>query len=263
MSLEQCNGRRSVEAVVGHSGKESLLETWENDSGNSSGGYTADADTSDAQENESTSVSSSSLSSDDGSDIEKEILFLKKKQSLLNRAIIAMKEEENFDASKARISLCMKETTVPSIWMEAKEIIEILNRRDGTSKKDEAKTQVTPKRVRISEAKRTKRPRIDLSSVTCMSSNKFTESEGHDSHVGKRALSKTMPFHCTGPWMAKALAHCIPLNVQAHDSAWSSFEDLTVVNDPDVGLVVIPPRQFSFENGISLMDALSFTSDAQ
>ena len=230
--------------------KRLLLESWEIDNG-----YSADADTSSAG-------SLSSSSEIDGSTIEFEISYLRKKQSILTRAIIAMKDEETYNATKARNVLnANNDSKMPSIWTEAKEIIQILKGREH--KKEEIE-ETKEKRVRICEERKCKkRQRIDLSTVTSMTANSFIENEGNDPNVGKRAISKSMSFNCAGPWMIQALTNCIRLKTPNQDPTRTFFGDLQVVDDPDIGLLVIPPHQLPFQNGISLMNALSFTPVAQ
>jgi hypothetical protein len=222
---------------------------------NDSGWYSADTDTSDSRENEISSISSTSSDDNDATDIEKNISYLQEKQYLMKRALTALKEEEVYDASHARAVInsdVMKCSS--SIWMEAKEIIEILNRQDDDK-------TVIIKKFQVEEKERkSKRQKIDLSTVKCISATSFLERPNHVSHCANRARS--VPF--TGPWMAKALTHCIPSLPLLHDSRRSStMDELEVVDDPELGVVVMPLSNFQFRNCISLKDAIGFTSVAQ
>jgi hypothetical protein len=107
-----------------------------------------------------------------------------------------------------------------------------------------------------------KRPRIDISSVVCLSSSNFGDVILPSSGC-KRAIP-AMPFACAGPWMAQAMAHSIPSLAKQHDStSTTSAAGWEVVNDPDLGLLVLSPSKIPFHNGIQLKNALGFTSVAQ
>jgi hypothetical protein len=238
---------------------------------NCSSGYTSDSETSESQDTDSCSVaddpsslssssSSSCCDSEDG-DIESEITFLQKKQSLLQRAISAMKREEAYDASQARATVNGTLLGGSSLWLEARETLDILNRRDGTGDSSNVR-KVTESGIRT-EPRVTKRPRIDVSSVVCLSSNKVGDNVVTPPTCFERALP-TMPFECTGPWMAQAMvAHYIPSLTQEHDPTTPTSSIWEVVNDPDLGLLVVPPSKFPVQNGIQLKDALGLTSVAQ
>jgi len=234
------------------------------DSGESSG-YSSDNEASNAQDLEACSVDSRTSSSLSGystsktedaeqDDIESEILFLQEKQSLLKRAISAMKREDAYEASRARDTVNGKnERKDSSLWDEAREIVDILNRRDD----DESPVRIEKRHTReiIENRERSlKKPRIDVSSVTCVSSG--TLDGGKEVKESSAALQRaipTMPFVVNGPWMGQALAGCSP-------SAARGWE---VLNDPDLGLLVVPPSVQSFQKGVELKDALALTPDAQ
>jgi hypothetical protein len=233
---------------------------------NVSSGYSSDTDTSEGQETDSCSIaddpSSSSSSSastcGENESIESEISFLQKKQSLLQRASAAMKREEAYDVSIARDVV---NGTVPrgsSLWIEAQEVLDILNCREG---KDEApsKRKTMAASIEVDKIRGPKKPRIDLSSVVCLSSSNFSKIIPSSPPSYKRSPT-TMPFTSTGPWMAEALTQSVPSPTQSHDDSLSRWE---VVKDPELGLLVVPPSKLPLQSGVELKDALCFTSSAQ
>jgi len=209
---------------------------------------------------DSISLSSASSYSEDSEtcDIENEISYLHKKQLLFKRFLTTLKQEKAYDASKARNVL---NGTLPSgspLWVEAKEVLDILNRRDGTETCLDKRNTLDSN---IAKPVHSKRPRIDLGSVVCLSSNSIGDGDLPPSGSHMRAISEAIPLTCGSPWMAQALAHCIPpLSERQDSSALSTWE---VISDTNFGLLVIPPSKLPFRDGIRLKDALSFTSNAQ
>jgi hypothetical protein len=185
MKLDRCFEGAYIE-VIEASAKRILEESWDS----SSGVYSADADADTSEVQEISSLSSSS--SDDSSDIEHEISFLQQKQRLLNRALTAMKEEEAYDASKARSFASGNIQVGSSIWFEAKEIVNILKEPE-VKIIEPIRRKILPKRGRIDErVTDTKRLRIDLSSVTCMTADKFLEQTEHAARSNTRGAVSTI-----------------------------------------------------------------------
>jgi hypothetical protein len=234
------------------------------DSGASSG-YSSDAEASNTQDLEACSVdsrTSSSLSEcstsktedSEQDDIEGEISFLQEKQSLLKRAISAMKREDAYEASRARYTIDGKfEREDSSLWEEARGIIDILNNRDGNENPVRVEKRHARELIKTPD-KPLKKPRIDVSSVACVSSASLDNGKEAVpiSTTLQRAIPK-MPFLVSGPWMGQALAGSSP-------SAARGWE---VLNDPDLGLLVVPPSPHNVQNGVELKDALALTPDAQ
>jgi hypothetical protein len=235
--------------------------------GSASSGYSSDAEASNTQDLEvcsvdsrsSSSLSESSTSKTDDSehtDIESEILFLQEKQSLLKRAISAMKREGAYEASRARDTIDGKfEREDSSLWEEARGIMDILNNRDDNDspvwvEKRHARALVeTPDRP-------LKKLRIDVSSVACVSSTSLDNDieAAPISSTLQRAIPK-MPFVSNGPWMGQALAGSSSSTIRG--GGWE------VLNDPDLGLLVVPPSSQDVQKGVELKDALALTPDAQ
>jgi hypothetical protein len=239
----------------------------------STSGYSSDAETYDDQESgslspvasdlgfcPSSSLSSSSYNSSDESgddSIDSEIEFLNEKCCLLQRAIAAMKEEETYDASRAR---CMAKGILPRnspIWAEAREVLEVLQEED-TKKRSlfvaQVEVSLPPSKTR--EAKRLK---IDLSSVACVSSADEGDNLPTAASTYLREV-KPITFACSGPWVAEALVHALPSLRHQHDSASSKWE---IVNDPSYGPLVVPPSKIPIQSSVELTDAIAFTTDAQ
>jgi hypothetical protein len=214
-------------------------------------------------------ASSSSSSCGETSDIESEIEFLQEKQRLLKRAVSAMKSIESYDALNARAVLNGMHPSGSPLWTETKEVLEILNRDSseaGGATTSTSRVRIDrsrdTKRPRIDRLRDRKRPRIDISSVVCLSSSNF--GDVILPLLGCDRAIPVMPFACTGPWMAQAMAHSIPSLAKQHDSTSTmSAASWEVVNDPDLGILVLPPSKVPFHNGIQLKDALGFTSVAQ
>jgi hypothetical protein len=245
--LDRCFVGACIEAIEA-SAKRILEESWDSSSGIYSADADADADTDTSEGQDLSSLSSSS--SDDSSDIENEISFLQQKQRLLNRALTAMKEEEAYDASKARSFASGNKPVGSSICFEAKEIVNILKEQEAKLT-EPIRRKILPKRGRIDErATYTKRLRIDLSSVTCTTADKFLEQTEHAARYDTRGAVSTVSF--TG--------QCIPLILHHHDPRSNAVGELEVMNDPNLGLFVMPPPKLPCPNAIFLKDALSFTS---
>lgn len=245
---------------------ERLMLAWKN---HGSCVYSSDVETSDDQETESCGFvgmasslsSSSSASSDDESeDIDGEISFLREKQGLLKRAIDAMKEEETYDASRARLTVNGALPYGSAIWVEAKEVLDDLNRRDDGKREKETPKETLPDPSPVSTPRDPKRPKIDVSSVVCLSSSEMGFTMPSVTSVTRDVCST--PFHCTGPWMAKALVHSLPSLQHPQDSTGSS-STWEIVNDPTMGPLVVPPSKIPSLSRIQLKDAISFTPVAQ
>lgn len=205
------------------------------------------------------SPSSTVCSDDENSDIESEILFLHEKQLLLKRASSAMRREDDYDASNARAVATEPPPTGSSIWQEARETLEILNRRDAKGGKPSKRSHAGTSRV--VETGRNKRSRIDLSSVTCLTSGSFAGNLLSSPSAPKRGVT-TRPFVGGGSWVARALTRCMPSSLPGSGrSSGSSYWE--VGNDPEVGFLVFPPRESSEKAEIELKEALSFTPVAQ
>lgn len=242
---------------------------------NGSSGYSSDADTSDEnisacgsdQSITSSSPSSTAESSGDSSeiessDIESEISFLQKKQTLMKRAISAMKREEEYDASQAREIIQLSKSDCSPLWQEAKEVLEVLNRRGD--KESAPKTKKRPPQVKSHvKIQAPKRSRIDLSSVVCLSAHDFEEKFALNVSPNALPAMTSMPLECsTGSWVGFALACCLS-NAPAQST--TSFPDRHwgIFIDPNKGQVIFPPGKQVLQNTIRLKDALDFTSAAQ
>jgi hypothetical protein len=116
----------------------------------------------------------------------------------------------------------------------------------------------------VSKPRDPKRPKIDTSSVLCLSSSAigFTMSSVTSGSSVKRDVCST-PFHCTGPWMAKALVHSLPSLQHPHQDSAGSSSTWEIVNDPTMGPLVVPPSNIPFLSRIQLKDAIAFTPDVQ
>jgi hypothetical protein len=248
---------------------ERLMLAW-NDHG--SRAYSSDAETSDDQETESCSFvgaasslsSSLSASSDDESeDIDGEISFLREKQGLLKRAIAAMKEEETYDASRARLTANGALPYGSSIWVEAKEVLDVLNRRDDGKREKETPKETLPDPSPVSKPRNPKRPKIDVSSVLCLSSSEMGFAMPSVTSCSVMRDVCSMPFQCTGPWMAKALVHSLPSLKHPHQDSTSSSSTWEIVNDPTMGPLVVPPSKIPSLSRMQLKDAIAFTPVAQ
>ena len=102
------------------------------DGSSSSSGYSSDTEASNAHDIEVSSIgsrtssslsalSSSATETSDPVDIESEISFLQEKQGLLQRAISAMKREDDYAASRARDIVEGKfERKTSALWVEAR-----------------------------------------------------------------------------------------------------------------------------------------------
>ena len=251
-------------------------------------------------ENENDDESSSSFSdgidSADETKIDSEIAFLQAKQRLLRRAINTIKEEEVYDASQARSTLAASTSaSKPSgsqIWIEARDILSILNRREGKDVPVKRNSRDRPLVVSSdSNCSSNKRLKIDVSSVIQVSSSSVpqpttqkdykiistpnplmnsTSSAGqHSSSPFTNSLK--IPFERLsggGPWMAKALIRSLPSSLHQNDDK-SSTEDFSsttweIVQDPSLGAIVVPPSSVSLsQNSIQLKDALTITPEAQ
>ena len=108
-----------------------------------------------------------------------------------------------------------------------------------------------------------KRLKIDVSSVVCLSSSSIGDLMHLPSATPGKRLSTTQ-FSSSGQWMARAIAHSIPNPSKQYESkspvSTASWE---VVNDPALGLLVVPPSKLQFHHSVQLKDALGFTTAAQ
>lgn len=273
MRFQSSFGGAYDEALESSAEKIMLVVSQDYNRDNCSSGYSSDTEASEGQETESYSIadepsslscssscaslsSSTSSSCGETSDIECEIEFLQEKQALLKRAVSALKSMEAYDASKARAVL---NGTLPSgspLWAEAKEVLEILN--DNSS----GGIRTTAAQTSTDKPPDAKRPRIDVSSVVCLSSNNIGNNVLAPSSWNRAIPAK--PFACTGAWMAQVMAHFISSLSRQHDSTSTpSADSWEVISDPDLGLLVLPPPKLPFQNGVQLKDALGFTSVAQ
>jgi hypothetical protein len=236
---------------------ERLMLAW-NDHGSSAS--SCDAETSDDQGTSSLSSSSSASSDDESEDIDGEISFLREKQGLLKRAIASMKEEETYDASRARLTANGALPYGSSIWVEAKEVLDVLNRRDDGKREKETPEETLPDPSPVSLSRDPKRPKIDVSSVLCLSSSEMglTTSSVPSCSVKRDVCS--MPFHC---WMANALVYSLPPLQHPHQDSTGSSSTWEIVNDPTMGPLVVPPSKIPSLSRIQLKDAIAFTVVAQ
>lgn len=237
-----------------------LMLAW-NDHGNSS--YSSDAETSDEQETSSLTSSSSVGSDDESEDIDGEISFLREKQGLLKRAIAAMKEEETYDASRARLTASGALPYGSSIWVEAKEVLDVLNQRDDGKQEKETPEETLPDPSPVSLPREHKRPKIDVSSVLCLSSSEMGLSTSSITSCSVKRDVCSMPFQCTGSWMAKALVHSLPSLQQPHQDSTGSSSTWEIVDDPTMGPLVVPPSKIPSLSRIQLKDAIAFNPVSQ
>ena len=244
----------------------------------SSSGYSSDADTfADFHETKSCTglgdcksllSSSDSVTSDsdsDSEDIDSEIAFLRQKQYLLKRAIAALKEDEIYEATRARSTASGSVPTESPIWLEAREVLDVLNRRYNEKEdKDEKRKAVPPTSVSVTPPA-TKRSRIDVSSVLCLLSSATGDNLGMTVITTPSATESEVSsgtFSSEGPWMAQALVHSLPsLSLQQGTS--SACNKWEIINDPNRGPLVIPPSKIPHQSSIQLTDALAFTPVAQ
>jgi hypothetical protein len=235
---------------------------------NSSSGYGSDADTLESQETvgdpvsfscSSSSKSISEYSEDDS--IESEIAFLQQKQCLLEKAMDAMRREEIYDVSIARDIVNGRMPPEAPIWKEAKEFLDVLMNDDGVDKSKN--THESDTRSGVQNRRCSKRPRIDVSSVLCKSAidvdNKPTTTSSFD-----RTIPNTQVMW-TGHWVAQAMAQSLDSTESSSEPPSPSTNNSTweVMNDPDLGPLVVPPSKLQFKSEVQLKDALSFTSNAQ
>jgi hypothetical protein len=254
-----------------------------------SSGYSSDADISKydhhhqvVTRNDGEPSSISSDSSDYNSDAENEdidiqISFLQEKQRILKRAFALFKEEENYDASRARLILAGKVSRGSPIWLEAKEVLEDLE-------EERLESQAAPKKVKLSSSDTSSRssawtaescqrdpnlPKIDLSSVIRISSAEIGDDliAAAVDAIKRDVLS--VPFAMTGPWMAKMLVRCLPSLPAAtptsttKPAAAADSVNWVIVNDPSMGPIVVPPSKIPFQNKIHLKEAIACTTVAQ
>ena len=256
----------------------------ENENSNGSSGYSSDVESStDGQETEGSSfvevTSSSSTSSCDrncsdneSEDIDYEIAFLKQKQKLLHRAVKAMNREETYDASQARSVVAedgSNNKKASPIWVEAKAFLSLLNRRDEESGNKRRAETPPPPTIRVATSyslQESKRPKIDISSVSCIPSKDM------ETHLKPRIskyeqviedMSPATSFTPMGPWVAKALVHCLPSLKLPCDSSRTASCQWAIFKDPNRGSLVLPPSKIPIHNSIELKDAMAFTSVPQ
>lgn len=239
-----------------------------------SSGYSSEADISEYHQLRRNDGEPSSISSDssdynsdaENEDIDSQISFLKEKQLILKRAFALFKEEENYDASRARLILAGKISRGSPLWLEAKEVLEELE-------EERSESQASPKKVKIStecawtleSCKRDpNHPKIDLSSVIRISSADVGDDliAAVADAIKRDVLS--VPFAITGPWMAKMLVRCLPsIPTTTTTTKPADSVNWVIVNDPSMGPIVVPPSTIPFQNKIHLKEAIACTSVAQ
>jgi len=218
----------------------------------------------------------------DDSSIENEIEFLQQKQSLLKRAIDAMRQEDTYEAFRARDVINGKTFERPTshLWEEAREIVELLNSRDGASSSSSSSSSSNrddenrnPAHAQVERP--TKKARmIDVSSVQRLSASASTLLEGEVEVETPKASSSsssfqvpfpTMPLSINGTWMGQALAKTVPsLSERCSPTPSTTCTNgWEMVNDPDLGRLAIPPTVQPYGYGIELKDALGLTQNAQ
>lgn len=255
MQLDQCYDEACVEAFFKAPANSDIKIEMLGD--NSSGVSSAGADADSSEGHEISSLSSSSSEDETSEDIEEEIAFLQKKQRLLHRALAAMKEEAAYNVFNARVYAAGKMTGGSSIWLEAKEIISLLKEQEG-NQIETVRTQIRPQRSLIDRsAINAKRKRIDISSVRCVTAGNFLQQPESDSRSKCRVVSTVS---LTRQWMVQALSHSMPFLLNQHDSRSDTWGELEVMDDPNVGLIVMSPAKIPFPNTVSMKSALSFTS---
>jgi hypothetical protein len=254
-----------------------LLQLYSRESSSSSG-YSSDTETSPMQGLEESSVSSKtsccssfssalssagsedSNSSQESDDIESEIQFLQEKQKLLKRAIAAMKREDAYEASRARKSIEGKQEREASpLWSEAKDILDILNLQDG----DQCVADDRP--LYDAEEHRTERPskktKIDVSTVGLVTSESLLDGLFPSNVTPSPAASTLCDFR--GAWVGQTLARTLSAIGSTSDdesSEKSRSSQWQVVNDSNLGFLVVPPPLLALSNGIELRDALALST---
>eukprot|EP00980_Cylindrotheca_fusiformis_P018081 scaffold5799_cov110-Cylindrotheca_fusiformis.AAC.8 len=216
-----------------------------------SGADSADGDSMEGQE-----ISSlSSSGSDNSGNIEEQIVFLQEKKKLLIRALNAMKQEEAYDTLNARSYASGSIQAGSFLWQEAKEIVNLLKEQEGIDVEPIQRKVLPSKRKCHDTSPKRKRLRIDLSSVTCISASDFNK---HGDTPSPTQPMATVVFK--GQWMVKALAHFVPSILHQREPHDDTMGKLEVVDDPNLGLLVMSVPRIPFSLGVSLKTALSFTS---
>jgi hypothetical protein len=244
-----------------------------------SSGYSSDADiskydhhhqpvvTRNDGEPSSISSDSSEYNSDaENEDIDIQISFLQEKQRILKRAFALFKEEENYDASRARLILAGKVSRGSPLWLEAKEVLE-----DLEEERLESQQQSAPKKVKLSSSDTSRSssawtaescqrdpalPKIDLSSVIRISSAEIGDDLIAAAADAIKRDVMSVPFAMTGPWMAKMLVRCLPslpvaapttTSTTTKPAAAAASVNWVIVNDPSMGLSLCHPPRFPFK----------------
>ena len=264
----------------------------------SNGGYFSDAEMSSGQDSEDTSSNAGGDTSNDldaenssltdnslsygggtgsgsdsdstsGDDIENEISFLEKKQSILRKASAALKREEAFTASKARAILNGEVPCGSKLWSEARTILDVLKKEGksflggtthrvysfSTKEKRKAHDLDSPDHLFLNQPA-PKRPKIDLSMVERVSSEMFENicANKMTQRVG------IIGMETSNHWMSQVMLLQIPALATRNNHASKSF---SIVLDPSLGPMVISPDKVPFQNGTQLTTALGLTSAAQ
>lgn len=219
------------------------------------------------------SEASSSKLPSDGS-LESEIRFLQEKQTLMKRAIDAMKREEAYEATRAYKTLKGQfEREISPLWAEAKDVMEVLvGRENGENEamNDSIYTFEDTREEPLQESP-LKKTKIDVSNVNFATSSSFINNDIEEP-VSHRAtpspIHERTIFELEGPWVSHVISRTLTASIDNEDGATSSSEkpgkkEWHVLNDPDLGLLVVPPSLLSLRNGIELSDALALTSQAQ
>lgn len=199
--------------------------------------------------------------SQESDDIESEINFLQEKQTLLKRAIDAMKREDAYEASRARQTIEGKlERDSSPLWIEAKDVLDVLE-EDEKGPSDGPRIVLSP--VVDLEERPSKKTKIDVSTVSCVTSDSVFESSP--------SLINPIPSFFTvcefdGPWVGQTLA--TTLSMIGHPSVEhlqgnSKPDGWQVVNDTKLGVLVVPPPLLTLSRGIELSDALALSTSAR
>jgi hypothetical protein len=204
-----------------------------------------------------------------GGDIESEISFLEKKQSILRKASAALKREESFAAFNARAIMNGEVPFGSKLWSEARTILDVL-KKEGKSFLGGSTHRVysfSAKEKRKSGSSNEldhlflnqpspKRPKIDLSMVERVSADMF---ENICTNKMTRTVG-TIGIETSNHWMSQIMLLQIPALACQSINASKSFR---VVLDPSLGPMVISPDKVPFQNVTQLTAALGLTSVAQ
>ncbi len=248
-----------------------ILVLSRNSNSESSSDYSYDAETSrseewkfddvDCRSSSSLGASSPSCVEDSEPDMEIEISFLQEKQSLLKRALDAMKREDAYEASMARNIIDGKlEREKSPLWKEARDIVENLKQSEDTESLGNIDSR-SDYMDDASDFSPLKKQKIDTSSVVCVSSGALIDGYVEKEFTGE---GSSMTLAMTGSWMGQALAQTITCSLLGTPlPPLSCINGWEMVDDPSLGAIVVPPPLCCLQNGVELKDAVALTSDPQ